>query len=217
MGAGRRIGRGAARHPRSGFDAPGSQAVQLTGSHLVYTDDGTNALNVRNTADGRIAWSATFDESGNYILPAVDNGTVFVADQYIAAYDLATSRKKWTALSRSSEGFFSAPRVKDGVLYIGDSDRGVRALDASDGRQIWSTSIDGGANGNDLVVTGTAVYVASGDRSSGVYALDRRTGKMVWNFRTSQISASKGIWELAGGGNSIVACTAGNVFALPPV
>ncbi|MGW7526635.1 outer membrane protein assembly factor BamB family protein [Streptomyces sp. NPDC054783] len=189
----------------------------VSGSYLVYTDDATNALNVRDTADGRLAWSANFPDSGNDTLPAVDNGTVFVADRHIVARDLATSAKKWMALSHSSAGFFSAPRVKDGVLYIGDSDRGVHALDASDGRHIWSKSIDGGANGNDLVVTDTAVYVASGDQSSGVYALDRRTGKQVWNFRTSQISTTKGIWELADGGDYIVACTAGNVFALPPV
>ncbi|MER6351502.1 serine/threonine-protein kinase [Streptomyces sp. NPDC001634] len=201
-------------------DGKGPVTVALgtvAGSYLVHTDDGTNALNVRNTADGSKAWSVPFGRSGNYILPAVDNGTVFATDQHVVACDLATGTKKWTKLSHSSEGFFSAPRVKGGVLYIGDSDRGVRALDASDGRQIWSRSIDGGANGNDLVVTDTAVYVASGDQTSGIYALDRRTGKTVWNFRTSQISTTKGIWELADGGNCIVACTAGNVFGLPPV
>lgn len=188
----------------------------VAGSYLVHTDDGTNALNVRHTADGSKAWSVTFDKSGNEILPAVDNGTVFATDENIAAYDLASGTKKWTVPSGGTDSFFSAPRVKDGALYIGDSNKGVRALDASDGSHIWSTGIDSGANGNDLVVTDTAVYVASGDQASGIYALNRRTGKKVWNFRTSSIPTTQGIWELADGGSCVIACTAGNVFALPP-
>ncbi|MEU4926967.1 PQQ-binding-like beta-propeller repeat protein [Streptomyces yokosukanensis] len=186
----------------------------VSDGHLAYTDDATNALNVRDTADGRLAWSVPVEEGG--ALPAVDNGTVFTTDRHVVAYTLATGRKKWTALSHSSDVGFSAPQVKDGVLYVSDG-RGVHALDASDGRQIWSRNVDGGTNGIDLVVTDTGVYVTSDDQSNGVYALDRRTGEIVWNFRTSQSSASDGIWELADGGKCIVACSAGHVFGLPAV
>ncbi|MGW2646749.1 protein kinase domain-containing protein [Streptomyces sp. NPDC001393] len=186
----------------------------LSGGYLVYTDDATNTLSVRATADGRLAWSESVEEGA--VLPTVDSGTVFVASWHVVAYTLATGRKKWSALSHSSDGAFSSPWVKDGVLYVSDGG-GVRALDASDSRQIWSRNIDGGTNAMDLVVTATGVYVASDDQSSGVYALDRRTGEIVWNFRTSQISTTDGVWVLADGGKCIVACIAGHVFGLPPV
>ncbi|MER5545805.1 serine/threonine-protein kinase [Streptomyces sp. NPDC002589] len=186
----------------------------VSGGYLVYTDDATNTLSVRDTANGRLAWSAAIEEGAT--LPTVDNGTVFASSWHVVAYTLATGRKKWSALSHSSDGTFSAPRVKDGVLYVSDG-RGVRALDASDGRQIWSRNVDGGTNGIDLVVTDTGVYVTSDDQSNGVYALDRRTGEIVWNFRTSQISTTEGLWELADGGKCIVACTAGHVYGLPSV
>ncbi|MER6072291.1 PQQ-binding-like beta-propeller repeat protein [Streptomyces sp. NPDC001817] len=186
----------------------------VSGDHLVYTDDATNALHVRDTADGRLAWSVPVEEGG--YLPAVDDGTVFANSRHVAAYALAGGGKKWTALSHDSDRAFSAPRVRDGVLYVGD-DRGVHALSASDGRKVWSRNIGGGTNGMDLVVTETGVYVASGDQSSGVYALDRRTGEILWNFRTSQISKTEDLWVLADGGKCIVACTAGHVFGLPAV
>ncbi|MFF3917666.1 PQQ-binding-like beta-propeller repeat protein [Streptomyces sp. NPDC001852] len=202
------------RVPLDGKKPVSLSSGTVSGDHLVYTDDATKALHVRDTADGRLAWSEPVEEGG--YLPAVDNGTVFTNAQHIVAYGLATGRKKWTALSHDSDSAFSAPRVADGVLYVGD-DRGVHALSASDGRKVWSRNIDGGTNGMDLVVTATGVYVGSGDGSNGVYALDRRTGEILWNFRTSQISKTEDLWVLADGGNCIVACTAGYVFGLPAV
>ncbi|MGW7818691.1 serine/threonine-protein kinase [Streptomyces puniciscabiei] len=189
-------------------------AGTVSGAYLVYTDDATNALSVRATADGRLAWSEPVEEGG--VLPAVANGTVFATGRHVVAYNLDTGGRKWAKLSHGSDGYFSAPQAEKGVLYVGD-DRGVHALDVSDGRRVWSRNIDGGTNGNDLVVTDTGVYVAGNDLSTGVYALDRRTGEIVWNFRTSQISNTEGVWVLADGGKCIVACTAGHVFGLPSV
>jgi serine/threonine protein kinase len=196
----------------------GSAFGVVSGRHLAYTDDAANALTVRDTADGRQLWSVPFKSTGNTILPAIAHDTVFITDEAITAYDLATGHQKWTTPGGGS--FLSAPSVRDGVLYVGDNTTGVRALSASDGRQIWSTRLAGASNGNDLVVTDNAVYAASNTVSNGIYALSRSTGTPAWNFRPARMPAATttDVWQLANGhSNRIIAAIGGHVFALPTV
>ncbi|MBV9024992.1 MAG: PQQ-binding-like beta-propeller repeat protein [Streptomycetaceae bacterium] len=202
------------RVPINASRSVGGTFGTVSGRYLAYTDDATNALTVRDTTDGRQLWSMPFTSTGNTILPAIAHGTVFITDEAITAYDLATGHQKWTKPGGGS--FLSAPSVRDGVLYVGDNTTGVRALSAFDGHELWSARLAGASNGNDLVVTDNALYAASNTVSNGIYALDRTTGTVTWNFRPSKVSAATtDVWQLANAANRIIATIGGHVFALP--
>lgn len=204
------------RIPVSGKTPVGGAFGTVSGRYLASTDDATNALTVRDTADGRELWSVPFASKGNTILPAIADGTVFVTDEAITAYDLATGHQKWSSPGGGS--FLSAPSVRDGVVYVGDNTTGVRALSASDGRQLWTTHLAGAGNGNDLVVTDNAVYAASNTVTDGIYALNRSTGTVTWNFRPPKPAAPPtDVWQLTNATGRIIATLGGHVFALPAV
>jgi outer membrane protein assembly factor BamB len=77
---------------------------------------------------------------------------------------------------------YSAPVIKDGVLYVGNLDGYLYAIQTADGKLKWRFKAGGGITSSPLV-EGKAVYFGSKD--DHVYAVDAATGgKTLWKFKT---------------------------------
>ncbi len=124
--------------------------------------------------------------------PVVAGGRIVVGcrDYLLYGLDVAKGAVEW----RDSYWFSwveSAPRLVDGVLYIGGSDyRRVSALDPATGRPRWATDVRGLTWGSP-VVTATSVYAGTAGQNlagtvikhlGGIVALDRRTGAVKWRY-----------------------------------
>lgn len=80
------------------------------------------------------------------------------------------------------EGKVSArPVLADGMLYAGDEDGKVYALDAATGRTKWTYDAGSRKEASPAVADGT---VYAGCKDGSVYALDAATGRVKWKFFT---------------------------------
>lgn len=76
---------------------------------------------------------------------------------------------------------YSAPAIKNGVLYLGSLDGYLYAIQTADGQMKWRFKAGGGITSSPAV-EGGAVYFGSKD--DHVYAVDTATGKKVlWKFK----------------------------------
>nr|WP_264349589.1 MULTISPECIES: serine/threonine-protein kinase [Streptomyces] len=105
-------------------------------------------------------------------------------------------RQLWS----SGQGTDLPPVVKDGTVYVGDRDRGVYALDADTGDQLWendqTTDIVSSATVSDGVVSFSTGGFPNAD-TSRVYALDADTGRRLWKFKPNDLVTSAPV--MAGG------------------
>jgi outer membrane protein assembly factor BamB len=100
----------------------------------------------------------------------------------VYALDAATGEERWRF--ESGRCWFSAPVVKDGVVYVGGRDIGagayyLYALDAATGEERWR--FQAGGSVTPPAVADGIVYFGSDDNY--VYALDGATGKWLWRFK----------------------------------
>lgn len=78
---------------------------------------------------------------------------------------------------------YSAPVIKDGVLYVGNLDGYLYAVQTADGKLKWRFKAGGGITSSPAV-EGGAVYFGSKD--DHVYAVDTATGeKVLWKFKAA--------------------------------
>ena len=83
----------------------------------------------------------------------------------------------------------SSPAVANGVVYIGDGNGKVYALNASTGTQIWNYTTENSEYYEYITspaVANGVVYVGSDDGK--VYALNASTGTQIWNYTTKTLS-----------------------------
>jgi serine/threonine-protein kinase len=93
--------------------------------------------------------------------------------------DTPDRRLRWRCTTKSP--VTSSPTVAGGVVYLGDTDGNVYALDATTGKRQWHYPTGGKVEGTPTVAGGM-VYTGSADGS--VYALDAATGKRRWHYLT---------------------------------
>ena len=173
--------------------------------YMAGTDGGV--LYALNATTGALAWSwkpfIYLDSS-----PAVDGGKVYVCTgmETVEALDEDSGASVWcvrirdTGWNASSGGYFPlhcAPCVDKGILYVGDSNQTVYAMNASNGAFLWSGKVVGGVDrssaavADGMVYIGTTVGGTSGNLSyGGVCALNATTGVLAWNFTGSSVSSS---------------------------
>jgi outer membrane protein assembly factor BamB len=102
----------------------------------------------------------------------------------------------------------SSPAVVNGVVYIGDDNGVISALDRTTGSAIWTRSV-GGAVVSSPAVVGPTVFV--GSASGTVTALNAATGTVVWTFvAAGAVNSSPAV----SGGIVYIGSDDGNVYAL---
>jgi len=75
----------------------------------------------------------------------------------------------------------SSSATPNGIVYIGDGDHNVYALDANTGTKIWSYTTGDMVHSSPTVANGI-VYIGSLDHN--VYALNANTGTKIWSYTT---------------------------------
>lgn len=128
--------------------------------------------------------------------PIVVNGVVYIQDLHsnVYALSLATGALEWSYIVDKKELSGPGPNgvaVADGVVY-GATPTGVFALDAANGRVLWSNDKllkkGEGTFGIQPQVADGRVYLASqyGEVPGGgvLLALNARTGAKLWSFKT---------------------------------
>jgi outer membrane protein assembly factor BamB len=85
--------------------------------------------------------------------------------------------------------FHSSPAVVDGVIYVGNDDNGLYAIDAASGEQRWRFAAADKIQSSPAVVDGIVYvgsyvgdYQADGTIEGGLYAIDAATGEALWRF-----------------------------------
>ncbi|WP_439026064.1 outer membrane protein assembly factor BamB family protein [Haloarchaeobius sp. DT45] len=113
-------------------------------------------------------WTKSFS-SAIRTVPALVDGTLYVAADGLAALDARTGQESW---SRTSAGSVS-PSVEDGLVFGADYGD-VQAFEADSDDRVWSAST---RRPHGVTVAGGTVVVGSDD---GVLAVDAETGSVQW-------------------------------------
>jgi len=155
------------------------QSTPAVSGDTVYVGDYDGHLYALDTADGSERWNLSVDSYGASS-PAIDGGTLYVAHDDLVAVDLATHTVDWrTTLPSGVDD--SDPAVRDGVVYVGNTDGTLSALSAATGDFLWNASADTGDLGPPVVADG-AVYVV--DDYDGLYVFDVTDGTRLAYYDT---------------------------------
>jgi outer membrane protein assembly factor BamB len=142
---------------------------------------GTEVL-VKSLMSGRTWWRFPTGPLTNE--PVIKGGFVYAAasDGTLWALRLkGDQRVAWTCRVDGSWG--AAPAVSGDVLYIGDNNGTVHAIDAASGKCLWKTSVTSSDSRSRQLfsratVSDRRVYLGAADGI--LYALDRASGTLVW-------------------------------------
>ena len=154
----------------------------------LYFTNISGVLFAVNAKTGKRAWR---HESGRCVAsaPAVSNHVVFQSyltrppcnrergpglTGEVVAFAAGFGRVRWRRTIGPTE---SSPLVANGVVYVGDWNGVVHALDEQTGRTRWTFRTRGQIKGA-LALSGNRLFVGSYDHH--VYALDARNGKLIW-------------------------------------
>lgn len=135
-----------------------------------------------------LMWRGSYDLSGHSRLSQINRSNV--ADLELA----------WS-VPLSQGGNMTTPLVHDGVLFIADTNNILRAIDASDGTQLWqyqheSENFDGRRIG--VAIQGNRLIVPHNDMD--LVALDARSGEVLWelSIETPPNPEQRGYFSLRG-------------------
>ena len=116
--------------------------------------------------DGTQIWHDT-SKGSSYTSPVVDNNVVYVSANEVngpntvnaTVYALRASNgtQLW---HYATNGFSSAPIVDNGIVFI-FSDQGLSALQASNGRTLWSDSLEGNIGSQPQVINGVLYFITT--------------------------------------------------------
>ena len=168
-------------------------------------------------ATGRQRWRTVLDRGTDlqWAAPVVDGGQVLVADtlshegsaptSHLHALDAGTGQLRWKAdLHADRQGFFAEPPVvAGGLVYVATASRGLLALEADSGREVWR------AKGFPVVagVRAGLVIAAIEDRLA---ALDASSGLQRWEVPVSGRGEHWPVLE----GDTVYVASAGDVIAV---
>ena len=160
--------------------------VAVDGTAYVVLPE-TDRLAALDTTDGSIIWEAgqsTVDSSRVDFRPAVQDGTVYTANQLggVAAVDAETGTFEWNV---TVDGLDPRPPTATAEGVILPMRQEIYRLAGEDGSVEWYRELDGNATRGSAAVDGQTVYWANG--TGTCYALDLQTGETLWS--TEGVSA----------------------------
>jgi cobaltochelatase CobN len=163
-------------------------SVATDGSKLFF--GGGNAMNCVDIATQATTW--TFGGLGHQVTttPAVCDGVVYFAtgrnEKKLYAVDIATGTEVW---SRYLYGSLSSPAISGGRIYIGDKDKQINCIYASNGTTLWTQTIGGSCLSSPVVANGM-VYTTANYGNGTIYGFNADDGTLVWSYDT-------GNWNMA--------------------
>ncbi|MBL1105496.1 PQQ-binding-like beta-propeller repeat protein [Streptomyces sp. 5-8] len=190
------------------YDVEGS----VSGKYLVYADSKFN-LTVRDTATGAQLWTKKIGDDW-FWRPTASDGLVFLPGDELTAVDLKTGATRWTLSPSGRRGFYT-PTVIDGVLYVGDHDRGIWAVDVHTGKRIWLCEDNDRGAPEVFLKSGTTLYCGAQAIGGGVVALDAKTGRKRWSWTDNKGTGDQ--WQIALSGSRLLMANGSDVYAMPAV
>lgn len=151
-------------------------------------DDAVNVAELTQIQDAlqlKARWKADSGGVGKHFLnlvPAYDNGKVYVSDYKgsVQAFNANNGKRIWKA--KADVQVSSGPGVGDGIVLLGTSDGEVVALNAKDGVKLWSAPVAGEVLSIPRVALGIAgIQTSSGD----LIGLDVKDGQRRWIYDRS--------------------------------
>ena len=110
------------------------------------------------------------------------------ADGFVVAWDAHTGRERWRFRSAPIE---SSPLLHGKRLYVGSWDHNVYAINAKNGRKIWSFQADDQANTSAAYWRGR-IFIASDGGT--LYALSAKSGKLIWRAQSNSTFGGREFW-----------------------
>jgi outer membrane protein assembly factor BamB len=131
----------------------------------------------------KVLW--TFD-AGDAIesSAAIYGGSVYVGSGKgeLLAVDLQSGALRWRYATKEAVGESSPCVGPDGIVYIGDLSGVFHAVNAADGRGLWTFKGESEIRSSPVLV-GDRVLIGCYDES--LYCLSAKTGTLIWKFKTS--------------------------------
>ncbi len=154
-----------------------------------------------NVKDLRLAWSWSMNEAGaNQPMPLVHNGIMYLVNttNIVQALDAATGDLIWENQVGPNQviGFGSMRNlaIYEDKIFLATTDARLVALDARNGKVVWTTTIADRAKGfsntsGPIVIKGKVVQGLQGcdrfrEERCMISAYDANTGKQLWKFFT---------------------------------
>jgi len=137
--------------------------------------DRENVLHCWEQASGALAWSVSLDSAPSGP-PTIDRRQVFIgtADGRVLRFD-ATDGRPGDVL-RSDVPLATRVLADKGVLWFATSDGNVKAVNATEGRVLWTASLGRSVADGEMALSGQSVFAFHRDGS--LVAIDRATGKI---------------------------------------
>ncbi len=190
-------------------EEPG-QWMSYGGSHSEQRFSGLTQINRDSVKQLGLAWFRDYDTNlQQQGTPLYIDGVVYVSTAWskVYAFDARTGKPLWQ-YNPKVPGEWAANvccglvnkglAAYDGKIYVGTLDARLVAIDAKNGKEVWSTVTLDAAKRNDpiqrysitmapRIVKGKVVIGASGGEfgvRGWIAAFDAKTGKQVWRFYT---------------------------------
>jgi outer membrane protein assembly factor BamB len=158
------------------------------GYGLVYLAQQKGLFFALSAETGRVAWKKSFGRCAA-ASPTIGKGLVYQsymhpveclqdqagADGFLVAWDADTGRERWRFNSAPIE---SSPLLYGNRLFVGTWDHNVYAINAENGRKIWSFQADNQVNSSAAYWRGR-IFI--GSDGGTLYALSAKTGKLLWS------------------------------------
>jgi outer membrane protein assembly factor BamB len=110
------------------------------------------------------------------------------ADGFLVAWDADTGKERWRFKSAPIE---SSPLLHGKRLFVGTWDHNVYAINAENGRKIWSFQADNQVNTSAAYWKGR-IFIASDGGT--LYALSAKSGKLLWSKQSNSSFGSREFW-----------------------
>ncbi len=170
-----------------------------------------------------VSWKhSTNYQKDNTASPIVDGDTVyFVSKDRVYAVRFDTGELKWKSPSGDQPTttrytYRSTPAVANGLVYVGNSDGGMYALDARNGAQRWKFVTGSTVRSAPLIVEdgpGTStLYFGSDD--DYFYAIDATTGELRWKYHATDDVATAATFASDSTDVIYFASTDGHLYAV---
>ena len=151
----------------------------LAAGHIIVIDD-RGRVSALNAANGSSEWSI---DLGAPVLstPTADEEAIYVATSRgrfvkISADD---GSEEWSYTATDDDIYFAPPALDGGQVVFGASDGIVRAIDTSNGQELWTHVVEAAVTAPPLL---TEEFVYIGTMNSRLLAIDRRTGSRAWTY-----------------------------------
>jgi outer membrane protein assembly factor BamB len=154
---------------------------------VVYVGNDGGTLTAINVSDKSLRWTYDIGMTGEES-PTIDNGKVYVQGATkVFCLDAMAGTSIWTYTIASGTADWSSPTVANGKVYVAGFNKGVMALDALSGQELWHNNAPAETADNPPTVL-HSLLVEGG--ANGLAAVNAITGATMWNVAPFVASAT---------------------------